>query len=72
MGILEDYPVQLMYLDETKLLHVLWFLGRETQESEHKGSPVTGEQKVGPRHTLPLLGCSSSCNFQLIHITYHD
>lgn len=38
VGILEDYPVQLMNLDETKLSHALWFLRREAQESELKGS----------------------------------
>lgn len=65
VGILEDYPVQLMYLDETNLPHALWFLRREAQESELKGSPVTGEQRGGPNHTLPLL-CSLDAAFPII------
>lgn len=44
-----------MYLDETKLPLAFWLLRRKAQESELKGSPVAGEQKVGPSHMLPLL-----------------
>lgn len=69
MEILEGYPVQLMYLVETKLPHALWFLRRETHESELKGSPVTGEQKVGPSHKLPLL-CSLDAALPIISSSF--
>lgn len=65
--ILEDYPVQLMHHDEKKLSHALWFLRRE--EPELKGSPVTGEQKVGPSHTLPVL-CSLDATLPVISSSF--
>lgn len=61
--VLAGYSVRVWYLSETKLPPAFWFLGKETQESELKGFlrvphvPLTGEEKVGPGHTLHLL-CS--------------